>query len=205
MTAIENWVVNNPKAAVISFFATIIALVIAIVVPLIQRRRKKLSYTAFSTMLVDDGKSKINGLNIRYKGVDINNLCITKMKIINNGNVLIEGNDFHVNHDLKIKTEDDITILGVDIISTSVDTICPSIDESLIIHFQAFEKNDWMEVDVYHTGNQKTEVILDGKLKEGNVVDYTKIVEAAEKAYYFAPSSLFSDLAFKCFFKKLKA
>ena len=52
MDAIANWIAKNPYFTAAGLFATFLGLIIAIIVPIIQRRRKQLYYTTSTTLKI---------------------------------------------------------------------------------------------------------------------------------------------------------
>lgn len=182
MDAIANWIAKNPYFTAAGLFATFLGLIIAIIVPIIQRRRKQLYYTTSTTQLVNENISNIKDIEILFCGKQINQLSITNMKIWNSGNVLITNDDMYLNHELQAIPQGafNCTILDVDIISQSTDTIqciINSYPDKANIIFQAFEKKDFVSFNVYHTGDENVKFILDGKIKEGKIVNKTIDVE----------------------------
>lgn len=182
MDAIANWIAENPYFTAAGLFATFLGLIIAIIVPIVQRRRKQLYYTTSTTQLVNENISNIKDIEILFCGKQINQLSVTNMKIWNSGNVLITNDDMYLNHELQVIPQGtfNCTILDVDIISQSTDTIqciINSYPDKANIIFQAFEKKDFVSFNVYHTGDENVKFILDGKIKEGKIVNKTIDVE----------------------------
>ena len=69
------------------------------------------------------------------------------------------------------------TILGVDIIKQSADTIQCEIDDTFTFSFEALEKKDYITFNIYHTGNENVKFALEGKIKEGKIINKTIDVE----------------------------
>lgn len=182
MDTIANWIANNPYLTAAGLLSTFLGLILAIIVPIIQRKRKQLYYTVSTTQLVNENISHIKDIEILFCGKQINELSVTNMKIWNSGNVLITNEDMYHNHELQVLPQgtSECTILDVDIISQSTDTIqciINSYPEKANIIFQAFEKKDYVSFNVYHTGDENAKFVLDGKIKEGKIVNKTLDVE----------------------------
>lgn len=176
MSAIANWIANNPYWTAAGLIATFLGLVIAIITPLLQKRRKQLNYTVSTTQLVEERVSSIESVDILFHGSYINRLSVSNVRIWNSGNTIITSDDFYNKHRLKVIPEDDFDILGVDVPKESSDTIeccITTSNKQADIAFQAFEKKDFITFNVYHTGNDKSKLLVDGKIKDGKIVDKT--------------------------------
>lgn len=152
-----------------------LGLIIAIVTPIIQKKRKRLYYTLSTTPLVKRTVANIKNLEVLFSGKHIESLSVTNIKLWNSGNTIITNDDFYKNHELKLINHNtkNCTILGVDIIKQSADTIQCKIDDTFTFSFQALEKKDYIIFNIYHTGNENTKFILDGKFKEGKIINKT--------------------------------
>ena len=175
MDAIANWIAKNPYLTAAGLFATFLGPIIAIVTPIMQRKRKRLYYTLSTTPLVKGTVSNIKNLEVLFSGKHIESLSVTNVKLWNGGNVIITNDDFYKNHELKLINGNtkSCTILGVDIIKQSADTIQCGIDETFTFSFQALEKKDYITFNIYHTGNENTRFTLAGKIKEGKIINKT--------------------------------
>lgn len=142
MDAIANWIAKNPYLTATGLLATFLGLIIAIITPIIQRKRKRLYYTLSTTPLVERAVSNIKDLEVLFSGKHIESLSVTNVRLWNSGNTLITNDDFYKNHELNLINKNTLfcTILGVDIIKQSADTIQCEIDDTLTFSFQAFEK-----------------------------------------------------------------
>lgn len=175
MDAIANWIAKNPYLTAAGLFATFLGLIIAIVTPIMQRKRKRLYYTLSTTPLVKGTVSNIKGLEVLFSGKHIERLSVTNVKLWNSGNTLITDDDFYKNHELKLINHNskNCTILGVKIIKQSADTIQCEIDDTFTFSFQALEKKDYITFNIYHTGNENVKFALEGKIKEGKIINKT--------------------------------
>lgn len=179
MDAIANWIAKNPYLTAAGLFATFLGLIIAIVTPIIQRKRKRLYYTLSTTPLVKGTVSNIKDLEVLFSGKHIERLSVTNVKLWNSGNTLITNDDFYKKHELKLINHNtkNCTILGVDIIKQSADTIQCEIDDTFTFSFEALEKKDYITFNIYHTGNENVKFALEGKIKEGKIINKTIDVE----------------------------
>lgn len=81
MDAIANWIANNPYLTAAGLFATFLGLIIAIVTPIIQKKRKRLYYTLSTTPLVKRTVANIKNLKVLFSGKHIESLSVTNIKL----------------------------------------------------------------------------------------------------------------------------
>lgn len=180
MEKIANWIAENPYLTAAGLFATFLGLIIAIITPIIQKKRKNLSFSYSTTPLVKKDVSNINGIEIFFHGSPIEQLSVSNVQIWNGGNTIITFDDFYKGHELNLSLKDKATILGIDMLKQSEDTIeCITelSDSKVDFSFQAFEKKEYISFNVYHTGNAETKLLINGKIKEGKILNKTMDIE----------------------------
>ena len=176
MDTIANWISSNPYWTVAGLFASFLGMILAIIVPIVQRKRKQLCYTISTTQLVEEKTSSIEGVTILYKDNPVDVLSVANIRIWNGGNTIITSEDFYTKHPLKVIPLQDFVILGVDIPKESSDTIeshITIVNDQIYISFQSFEKKDYISFNVFYTGNSKAQLSIDGKIKEGKIINKT--------------------------------
>lgn len=173
MGTILKQISNNPIIVLTGWLGTMIALIIAIILPIIQKKRKRINYQYSTNVLITDKLSEVNDLQVTFKNEPIESLSVTSINLANNGNVTIENNDIYKGHNLTIIPKDvNTTILFAKVISQSSDTVECDIhytNENATISFQTFEKGDYTNINIYHTGNDDSEFEVKGKIKEGKI------------------------------------
>lgn len=180
MDGLANWIVENPYLTAAGLLATFLGLIVAIITPIIQRRRKNLCFSYSTTPLVKEDVTNINGIEILFHGNPVEQLSVSSVHIWNGGNTIITPDDFYKGHELSLKSENDVTILGVDMLKQSEETIeCKTRCSAFNIYFdfQAFEKKEYISFNIYHTGNVETVLELCGKIKEGKILNKTVDIE----------------------------
>lgn len=174
MDKIVESIANNPYLVLVVETATLIALIIAIIIPIVQKRKKRLSFSYVTNVLISENLSEMDELLISFKGKIINHLSVTCFKIINNGNVIIEGNDVYKGHELKISPKKAFTrVISAKIISQSSNTVNGMVsleDANVNVSFQTFEVKDYLSINIYHTGDEDTEFTMTGKIKETKII-----------------------------------
>ena len=180
MNGLAKWIVENPYWTAAGLLATFLGLIVAIITPIIQRRRKNLCFSYSTTPLVKEDVANINGIEILFHGNPVEQLSVSSVHIWNGGNTIITPDDFYKGHELSLKPENDVIILGVDMLKQSEETIeCKTrcSDFNIYFDFQAFEKKEYISFNIYHTGNVETVLELCGKIKEGKILNKTVAIE----------------------------
>lgn len=167
---------NHPAITLTGWGATMVGLIITIFLPFVQRRRKKLSFQYSTNVLITNKLSEIEGLDICYNGKGIEQLSVSSFLIINSGNVTINNQDLYSGHELKIvpAKDSDVIIQYAKMVSQSRDIVDCNVlvkDNSTTISFQAFEKKDYVNINIYHTGDISSSFDVVGIIKEGKIVE----------------------------------
>ena len=178
MSFLAEQIENNPYFVVIGWSATVIAFILGIIFFLLQRKHKSISFTYRTIELVSKPPiaPKTEGLSITYNGEKVDNLSVTSCRIFNSGNVLIEEEDLYTNHKLKISPDNPCSkkVLFANIRESSSDTIGSNVDLNhngeVIVLFQSLEKNECIELDIYHTLDADVKFKLEGKIKNGGKI-----------------------------------
>ena len=171
---------TNPLFAFIVECATLLGFIIAIVVPIIQKKRKVLSVEYDTKALVKEKISEIKGLEMLYNNNPIERLAVTIIKIRNSGNVLIESDDVYKEHELKIIPREKLIIYDAAVGKQSSDTIecvAKNLNDCVEVHFQTFEKKDSVEINVFHNGDADVTFTLEGKIKECKISNFDAYAE----------------------------
>ena len=166
---------KNTITVFIGWLATIIALFITVAIPIIQARKIQLGFLYGSNTFVSDSLSKLDGLEVSYRGSKVGRLTITTCLISNTGNVTIEDSDVYEDHKLSVFTEsENAEILFASVMSQSSDTNNCQVSydrNSVNVHFDVLEKNEEVVFNIYHTGEDDTVFSIEGKIKEGKITE----------------------------------
>ena len=174
------WISENPYLATAALFATFIALIITIITPILQKKRKRMCFSVSNTELVSNTATRIPGLDILFHGNHICRLCVSTINLWNSGNTIITPEDLYKGYELCLKATGEVTILGISKITPSEKAVAFNIRWSPSIvfpSFQALEKKGKVSFTLYHTGGEETAFVLKGKLKEGKIINKTKDIE----------------------------
>ena len=172
MDKIAEWMSQNPTFIVCSYAATFIGLIIAVIVPFFQRRRKLIGYYVATETILSNSIPQIDGLSITYNGEAVDDLYISRIHLINSGNVLIDGKDFYNNHRLTVSLEGGRCIDARLKIQSSdtIETELNSDESTVVIDFNTLERSQYADILVYHTGAEG-KVKVTGKFREGKLMD----------------------------------
>ena len=166
-------ITKNPLFVFVGWLGTMIALILAIVVPIMQARKVQLNFSYTSNLLVSDSLSEMEGLDIRFQGDKVEQLTVTTCEICNTGNVTIEDSDVYEGHKLRVFTgSDNAEVLFVSVVSQSYDTNNCQLSydgNSVNVHFDVLEKKEKVVFNIYHTGAADTAFSIEGKVKEGKI------------------------------------
>lgn len=185
---------KKPLIIFIGWLATIIALIIAIVVPIIQARKVQLNFSYSSSLLVSDSLSEMEGLDISFQGSKVGRLSVTTCEICNTGNVTIEDSDVYEGHKLRVFTgSENAEVLFASVVSQSYDTNNCQLSydgNSVNVHFDVLEKKEKVVFNIYHTGDADTAFSIEGKIKEGNIKEGDTIGNQITDEVFLTKTSL---------------
>lgn len=184
MDGIVNWISKNPYWAAAGLFASFLGLLFAIVIPIVQRRKKSLSFTWSTSVLVKNARPKIDGLEILFEGRPVDSIYVTKIHIWNSGNTLIRESDFYPNKELEVGFQDkDAKVLSAKVERESADT-CKTrtsindVTKAIKISFDYLEKKQGAIISIYHANSEIVKIY--GKLIEGKIRDKTPFNDLVE-------------------------
>lgn len=184
MNVLAEQIANNPYIVITGWLATIIALLLAIIVPIIQAKKTELSFLSRTNLIVADNLSKIEDLEIRFKGNIVKALSITTFEIRNTGNVTIKKEDVYEGHEIKIHTKDDRNeVLFASVVSETSDTNKSQVSydkNSITLDFGTLEKKEAVVINIYHSGDENTEFSVDGRIRDGKIKAYKENEFAAK-------------------------
>jgi hypothetical protein len=108
-----------------------------------------------------------------YNNEQIDNLMISKIAIVNSGNITIDSSDVPIASPLYINVRDDCRILSANVLeqsnTSSLVNVTLNSPSSINIKFDYLDKKDGAVVQVIHTGN-KSQFAYSGKLKGGRII-----------------------------------
>ena len=174
------WISENPYWMAAGLLATFLALIITIITPILQKKRKRMCFSVSNTELVSNTATRIPGLDILFHGNHIYRLCVSTINLWNSGNTIITPDDFYKGYELCLKTTGEVAILGISKIKQSEETIACNVRWSastVFLSFQALETKGKVSFNLYHTGGEETTFELKGKIKEGKIVNKTINIE----------------------------
>lgn len=183
MDKIVEWINNNALLAALVTLISIIGFILTIITLIVQRKRKSIAYVFNTLTLIENQIAKIPGLSIHFDNKPIECIVVTKLRVWNNGNVLLTKDDVYQNHPICIELKHkNCSILSVDIIRESSDT-CNFIlhtdedKQTIRLSFDYLEKTQGIILNIYHTNTSSDPFKINGKIKEGKLINLTQIQE----------------------------
>ncbi len=180
MEALTKWIAENP---VVTTWITIISLlgvivtVIALILQVKDKKRKTIYYTINSTVLVDNEVSRIDGIKILFHDKKVDTVVISKIKLWNGGNEILEESDFYPDYELGIAVPITEKILAATVIEETDETCKIMVQNSvqneneMRINFYCLEPRQGATIIVYHTNIDEKETNVMGKIKGGKVLN----------------------------------
>lgn len=177
---LTKWIAENPEVTtwitIISLLGVVIT-IIALILQIKDKKRKAIYYTINSTILVDNEVSKIDGIKILFHDKKVDTVVISKIKLWNGGNEILEESDFFPNFELKISIPDTEKILTAVVIEETDETCGVRVqntvqnENEMLINFYCLEPQQGATVTVYHTNVDESKTNLVGKIKGGKVLN----------------------------------
>ncbi len=158
-----------------------------------NKKTKKLSYLIRTTKLIDN--PDVGGLQLLYENTPIENLSLTNLLIVNEGNFIIENKDVPTGHDIQLEPiNSKVKIYKQNVFYSTRDAnkIQLSIKgESLKIGFDYLNENDGCVIRLLHSVDIASDVSF--KLK-GQIKGIDKIGKAKEPSLHLALFTLYAIL-----------
>ena len=180
METLTKWIAENP---VVTTWITIISLlgvaitVIALILQVKDKKRKAIYYTINSTILIDNEVSKIDGMKILFHDKKVDTVVISKIKLWNGGDEILEEGDFYPDHELKIAVPETERILVATVIEETDETCKIKVqnparnENEILVSFYCLEPRQGATITVYHTNINERETNVIGKIKGGKVLN----------------------------------
>lgn len=202
--AIADFLSKNPYGVIFAFIITLIGTILGLI-GCLRKTKKQISYSLETTHILKKGFPKVNDLRVEYKDKNIEQLSITRIRIWNSGNVLIEKDDLYKNQKITIDSVGAVEILSCTIENQSTVTIEAKLEDN-ILNFETIEVHDGVYIDVFHTGDSNKDIILSGKIKGGKLMSNTLSDEKKAEILNATMEATFLSVPFDIWrlFKKLR-
>lgn len=180
MDTLTQWIANNP---VVTTWITLISLIgvlitaIALILQIKEKKRIAIFFTITSTILVDSELSQIDGVKILFNDNEVSTVVISKIKMWNGGNEILEESNFYSDHRLKIVVPQNEKILAAAVVEETDDTCKVKVipqhykENEMVVSFYCLEPQQGATINVYHTNTDEKETNLIGKIKAGKIIN----------------------------------
>ncbi len=169
-TTFLNDVLNFLKGSTFSQIVGIIAILLSIYFYRKSKKSRTPTYIIRTINLIKEKIQKIETVQIRYSGEIINNLSISKIAFWNDGKETINSSDVAQKKPIIIKINEEFEILDAEIIFNKNEAndfkITISEDHKYIsVTFDYFDFEEGFVLQVYHTGNDSEDLVVEGQIK----------------------------------------
>jgi len=161
---------NNPIVTIISLALAVLGIVLTIK----SKQKLEFSWAANTNLIVENKKSLIDGFEMLFNGVPVDDLSVTKIAIWNSGNKEIVNTQMYSDNKLRIVGDDTVNILQSAIVANANEDskFETNQKENVInIDFECAEKKDGIVVQIIHSGNAEGLQVY-GKIHGGRIIDY---------------------------------
>lgn len=161
-------------------------------------KKKQLLFYVETNNIVEIKDRAVENISIYYVDKRIENLLVSKIALVNRGNVTINYSDIPVAAPLIIKADDTSRILSAKVLDqtnesslVNISNLGPTIVE---VKFDYLEKKDGTVIQIMHTGPIQS-VSFSGKLKGGQIITPPSFVDS--KFIRFKKSLIYSSHNYK--------
>lgn len=147
----------------------ILALVLAVALFLVGRRRPTLRYAVWGINLISDLDSRVPLVSLTYSGRKVSTVSVTKLTLWNSGREAIRGSDIVDSDLLRVSLSSEQTILGATVLAVTNKAIGVTITEDpqsapATLGFKFMNPGDGATIQVIHTSANPFNVWLEGTL-----------------------------------------
>lgn len=162
------WVIENWRN-IITISGTVFGLM-GVILFFRERKSKKPRYTMVNNNIIQNFTSKLEGLEINYKGNNISNLNITKIAFWNHGKLTINNNDIAKAKPIKIFMKANGRILDAELLkvinpANMIQIYLQENRKELVLNFDYLDKNDGCVIQIIHDGDFLENVRMTGIIK----------------------------------------
>ncbi len=164
---------TDPLITLGGFAFGVLGVVLAVVFYAKSKKEKSPCYEVKSTTLIEGLHIRLEGLQLQYKGIPQERICVTKLSLWNAGHQTIDKLDVVPNIPFGISCPPGVKILDAKITSVSTPaTACAALawmndnERSFIpLQFDYLDHDDFMIVQIVHDGDEECLFQLKGKIK----------------------------------------
>lgn len=193
---LAEWWGLNPWVGIVSLVIAVLSAILMIIFYIKEKKVKSPCYTVQSNNLVRDLVSRIDPLEMRYSGQQIENLTVTKLAFWNAGRDTIDNQDVASADPLTVHVKEGYKILDTKILHeknpTNQFSTTTSDDRSYFtLQFDYVDKGEGVVIQFFHTGLSNEDIEIGGRIKGAGELIY-KFAPNLERHPILLPPSLFS-------------
>lgn len=165
--------VNNPLVSIGSLALAVLGVLLAVVFYFRSQKNKTPCFESASNTLVEGLHRSLDGLEIRYKGVDQERVTISKIIFWNDGRDTIDGQDLVKTDPLRVQCPLDVDILDIQVVSENVELnsilLIGSVEIQGVlcypITFDYLDHREYIVIQIIHNGDSLEKFKIKGKIK----------------------------------------
>ena len=151
----------------------IVGIVLAIIFYYRSLKDKKLVFSHQTIQLVGRNLTSLKNIDIRYNNKIVERLSLTKLAIWNSGRDAIRSADFATTNPLIVTCAENNTIYDFQVSYQNANNkieIKRSNEKLLMISFEFLNLNDGFVIEIYHSGNMSSDIIVQGTVIGGKQI-----------------------------------
>lgn len=168
----------------IGVIIAILTIVVTLIIFLLQRRQKEISYEITSKTALLTTKEKIQGkIKILYNNTEVQNVNFYELKISNTGNLGIPSEDYE--RPIRFIFDSKVEILSAEIINSNPKSLTTEVEinnNEIIINPILMNSKDSFTLKTIVSNSGETEVIVDARVKD--VKEIKKLGESNMRLVY---------------------
>ncbi|MCA8296306.1 hypothetical protein LGN19_21140 [Burkholderia sp. AU30198] len=165
-------IITNPWVVLAIAIVGVISLVSSIIFYFKAKRDKEPMYGVKTKVLIEKVNSALEGLELRYKGVAQDRICVTNLVFWNKGRSTINGADIAKSDPLRIEFPQGVQVLDIQMTQSSSEGCLPETDDAYVpgsveyrINFDYLDNGDYFVAQIVHTGAVEEKFSVAGKIK----------------------------------------
>ena len=162
---------------IIGIVGIVIGAILTIVIYLLGRARLELTWSVEHNLLIENSKTNIDGLEVKFNGQDITSLKSTMLTIKNTGNrhltrEHIAKSGILFSHGIPVDDLISVDLLEEDVAKPNEYMVFEKTDKvTYKFRFSDMAKKDFVRIQILHTAEDNPEInFAKGTLKDGKIV-----------------------------------
>lgn len=177
-------IVTNPWVVLVISVIAVISLIVSVILYFKAKRDKEPMYGVKTKVLIEKVNSALEGLELRYKDVPQDRICVTNLVFWNKGRGTINGADIAHSDPLRIEFPRDVQVLDIQMTRSSSEGCLPETDGAYApgatkyhIKFDYLDNGDYFVAQIVHAGTVEAKFSVVGKIKGARSIEEGVILQ----------------------------